>query len=123
MDRAISQEELVRRMLRCGGVSVDEAENRAVMELIERHEREQQRVEALEADAKLIGQAAHRTVGRSCGADGRTCRWCDGRDLAHHPECPVRTLVDIVLLIAAPNDEVRQCGRESLQGVGPAEVR
>ena len=113
----------MRRMLRCGGVSVDEAENRAVLELIERHEREQQRVETLEDDARLIGQAAHRTVGRADIGDGATCRWCGGKKFAHAVGCPVLVLMDIVMLVSAESDEDRQNFRKDLQSVLTAEVR
>jgi hypothetical protein len=41
--QSISQDELRRRLLECGGVSVDDAENRAVRELFEK-------VEALQVD-------------------------------------------------------------------------
>lgn len=37
--KPISQEELKRRMLQCGGVSPDNAENEAIMALLERVER------------------------------------------------------------------------------------
>lgn len=37
--KPISQDELKRRMLQCGGISPDDAENKAVMELMDRAER------------------------------------------------------------------------------------
>uniref|UniRef100_I2Q2Q8 Uncharacterized protein n=1 Tax=Desulfovibrio sp. U5L TaxID=596152 RepID=I2Q2Q8_9BACT len=117
MSRAISQEELLRRMLRCGGISPDDAENAAVLDLMERHEREQQRVETLESDARLIGLAAHRTVGRADAGDGATCRWCGGKKFAHGDGCPVLVLMDIVMLVAAKTDDDRQISRNALERV------
>ena len=122
MAQAISQEELLRRMLQCGGVSEDAAENAAIFDLVERHDREQQRVETLVSGSLLVGRAAHRTVGRAGAGEMGSCRWCDGRKFAHHAECPIRVLIDIVMLVSAKSDEDRQIARDALGRIQSAEV-
>ena len=70
----------------------------------------------MDADAKLIAQAASRTIAAAnANAEDESCRWCGGTNCCHEINCPIITLIDIVMLFASKTDEDKTLARERLE--------
>lgn len=76
-------------------------------------------IEFLKNVPLLIAKAAQRYVGLANAGDGHTCRWCGGTNCAHTAECPIKGLIDIVMIVAAKTDTDREIAREALANIAP----